>query len=70
MDGAAATGSYLKACNGGNVASCKDLGRLYAQGMTGVSVDLTLAERYYAKACEGGERDACTEAATLKTSHP
>ncbi len=44
---------YRKACNGGNVRGCNNLGNMYDEGK-GVPQDYDKAIKLYKKACNGG----------------
>ena len=45
---------YTKACDGGNMSGCNNLGYMYRQAL-GVTQDYTRARQLYTKACDGGE---------------
>jgi hypothetical protein len=50
---------YRKACDGGNMRGCSNLGGMYANGQ-GLEMDEKEAARLYRKACDGGYKDACS----------
>jgi hypothetical protein len=49
---------YKKACEGGDVATCSELGRRCARG-EGVPVDTDLAAYAWRRGCDGGDMDSC-----------
>ena len=49
---------HQKACDGGNMRGCYNLGFMYQNG-TGVPQDINQALRLYRQACEGGDEEAC-----------
>jgi len=63
--GALLAAPYLeKACSGGSLRGCANLGQLYAVGL-GVAFDQTRAQTLLKKACGGGIRAACDILAKL-----
>lgn len=50
------------ACDGGEVQSCTELGRIYELGLN-VTRDVTGAAALYRKACDGGDMSGCYSAA-------
>jgi hypothetical protein len=50
---------YEKACEGGEMSMCNNLGVCYNKGECGLSRDEIRAEQLYKKACKGGESGAC-----------
>ncbi len=50
--------SYEKACDGGKMMGCSNLGASYAMG-TGVPQDYGKAAALYEKACTGGDAGGC-----------
>jgi len=63
-DAARAARLYTKACDGGVMSACDNLGQLYAGG-AGVDVDMVRAERLFRAACDAGNAASCTHLATL-----
>ena len=53
-DDAKAAAFYKKACDGGHMDGCVQLGLLYAEG-DGVVKDPAKAKALFEKACDGGE---------------
>ena len=49
---------YKKACDGGKMSGCYNLGVMYTNG-NGVEKDLGKAAQLYKKACNGGEMLGC-----------
>lgn len=49
---------YDKACDGGSVIGCFNLGYLYEDGQ-GVKQNLSTAKKYFGKACDLGEQKGC-----------
>ena len=49
---------YEKACDGGIVAKCYNLGHLYFEG-EGVTKDLKHAATLFRKSCDGGVPEGC-----------
>src|SRR4051812_12546213 len=49
---------YQKACDGGQMLGCNNLGVFYEHG-TGVGQDAAKAAALYQKACDGGEMRGC-----------
>ncbi|MCI7582086.1 tetratricopeptide repeat protein, partial [Campylobacter sp.] len=49
---------YKKACDGGNMLGCSNLGTMYAKG-SGVEKDFSKAKQLFKKACDGGDMDGC-----------
>ena len=47
-----------KACDGGDMLGCSNLGSMYAKG-SGVEKDLGKAVELYKKACDGGDMFGC-----------
>uniref|UniRef100_UPI0026F2B4C3 tetratricopeptide repeat protein n=1 Tax=Campylobacter showae TaxID=204 RepID=UPI0026F2B4C3 len=45
---------YQKACDGGELRGCNNLGTLYVKGQ-GVNQDYQKAAQLYQKACDGGD---------------
>jgi uncharacterized protein len=52
---------YQKACDGGAMKGCFDLGYVYGEGI-GVTKDTTKATALYQRACNGGVAIACSMA--------
>ena len=50
--------SFKKACDGGNMRGCYNLGLMYEKGK-GVEEDFSKAAQLFKKACDGGEMNAC-----------
>lgn len=50
----------IKACDGGDMASCNKLGVGYGTGESGIERDLNKAREYFTKACNGGNLEGCT----------
>ena len=50
---------WSKACDGGIMNGCYNLGLLYSNG-DGVRQDKQKAAKLYSKACDGGNMNACT----------
>ena len=50
--------SFKKACDGGDMLGCSNLGSMYADGK-GVEKDLGKAAELFKKACNGGEMLGC-----------
>ena len=48
-----------KACDGGNMLGCTNLGVMYTNG-NGVEKDFSKAAQLFKKACDGGEVRGCT----------
>ena len=55
---------YQKACDGGNVGGCSNLGVLYENGR-GVKQDYQKAAQLYQKACDGGIAKGCSNLGVL-----
>ena len=49
---------YKKACDGGNMLGCTNLGSMYANG-DGVEEDFSKAAKLLKKACDGGDMNGC-----------
>lgn len=49
---------WQKACEGGDMLGCKNLGVLYDQGQ-GVRQDKRVAKEYYGRACDLGDQNGC-----------
>ena len=49
---------YKKACDGGNMVGCGNLGIMYADG-NGVEEDFSKAAKLLKKACDGGDMNGC-----------
>ena len=49
---------YKKACDGGEMYGCYNLGTIYANG-NGVEKDFSKAAELFKKACDGGEMNGC-----------
>ena len=49
---------FKKACDGGNMRGCYNLGVMYTNG-DGVEKDFSKAAELFKKACDGGEMDGC-----------
>ncbi|MDD7323120.1 MAG: sel1 repeat family protein, partial [Campylobacter lanienae] len=49
---------YKKACDGGDMSGCGNLGSMYADG-NGVEKNEQKAVELYKKACDGGYMDGC-----------
>jgi TPR repeat protein len=54
-----------KACEGGEMVGCYDLGAAYYIGGHGVGQDYAQARSFYQKACDGGHMDGCCMLGTL-----
>jgi TPR repeat protein len=50
---------YEKACTGGEMDMCNNLGVCYYEGRCGVAKDDAEAAKLYEKACRGGYSGAC-----------
>ena len=48
-----------KACNGGAISYCNNVGVLYTEGHCGHPIDYNKALSYYKKACKAGNKGAC-----------
>ena len=48
-----------KACNGGAIHYCNNIGVLYTEGHCGHPIDYNKALSYYKKACKAGNQGAC-----------
>jgi uncharacterized protein len=57
-DKAIATPLFKKACDGGNMRGCINLGNLYSHGKVSAQ-DLKTAARLYTKACNCGDAIGC-----------
>ena len=55
------------ACDGGDMAECANLGRMYEEG-GGVAKDATKAAQLYAKACDGGEMLGCSNLGVMNAN--
>ena len=53
-----------KACDGGNIDGCYNLGILYEEGK-GVRQSSSKAKGFYGKACDGGDANGCAYYADL-----
>ena len=49
---------FTKACDGGEMSGCNNLGYMYDEAL-GVTQDYTRARQLYTKACDGGNDTAC-----------
>jgi hypothetical protein len=58
---------YQKACDGGEMDGCANLGALYSQGL-GVAQDYEHGRRLTQMACDAGSMDGCTELGRLYQS--
>ena len=55
---------YKKACDGGNMLGCTNLGSMYANG-DGVEEDFSKAAKLLKKACDGGDMNGCRSLDTI-----
>ncbi|MCI6564383.1 tetratricopeptide repeat protein, partial [Campylobacter sp.] len=58
---------YKKACDGGNMSGCFNLGIMYANG-NGVEKDLGKAVELFKKACDGGNMRGCHNLGVMYTN--
>lgn len=58
---------YRRACDGGNMLACSNLGLMYANGR-GVSPSDTRAVELYERACDGGEMGGCARLGAMYAS--
>jgi TPR repeat protein len=63
----AAVAFFERACVGGHMRGCRELGNLYAGGK-GVTRNLRRAAMLYASACDAGDADGCFGAGTVAES--
>jgi hypothetical protein len=56
---------FEKACNGGDMQGCNNLGRFYENGLGGVERDASYARTLYKQACDAGYSEACTNLRNL-----
>ena len=56
--------SFKKACDGGDMRGCHNLGVMYEKG-NGVEKDLGKAVQLFKKACDGGDLDGCRNLAIM-----
>ena len=59
--------SFKKACDGGNMRGCFNLGAMYANG-DGVEKNEQKAAELYKKACDGGEMLGCRNLVVMHTN--
>jgi TPR repeat protein len=64
--GVRAVAFYEKACDGGEMAMCNNLGVCYHKGECGLGKDDGHAAKLYKKACRGGDSGACHNLDLLK----
>ena len=55
---------YIKACDGGDMRACQNLGLIYYNG-DGVRQDKVKAKELFGKACDGGYMNGCKNYKTL-----
>ena len=51
---------YQRACDGGDMKRCIDLGVMYEQGRGVAALDETKAVALYQRACDGGNANGCS----------
>jgi TPR repeat protein len=64
--GERAVAFYEKACAGGEMSMCNNLGVCYFKGECGLGKDDTRALALYTKACRGGDSGACHNLSLIK----
>ena len=59
--------SFKKACDGGNMRGCFNLGIMYEEG-NGVEKDFSKAAELFKKACDGGNMHGCRNLVVMYTN--
>jgi TPR repeat protein len=61
---------FRKACDGGEIPACGNLGVMHMYGLGGLAKDETKAAELYRKACDGGVAKFCGNLRAVDQSAP